>query len=149
MATNAFRQEIPVINRTALEATLNEKELGYVNRFIDKNGNVRRSKPKVAKTERVAWDNARGYAYRYATDEDRTQAYAAFIWRHVVFAISPVHQHQCMPVTDSFLIDEPDYAESRKIERALMDIADKVVKLVPVTEQHGTMRWGRALGMIR
>lgn len=144
-----YREEIPTIDRTALEATLTEYELNLANRFISKTGAVRRSKPTVARTQRVAWDNARGYAYRYATEEDRLQAYGAFVWRHVVFAISPVSQHQCMPVTDSFLIDEPDHAESRKIEKALMAIADKIVALVPIAEQAGTLRWARALGYIR
>lgn len=149
MYASDFQTAIPTIDRTALEATLTEYEMNLANRFINKSGAVRRSKPKVAKTERVSYDCARGYAYRYTCEEDRLQAYGAFVWRHVVFAISPIRQHQCMPVTDTFLIDEPDHAESRRIEKALMAIADKIVALVPVTQQAGTMRWGRALGMIR
>jgi len=94
-------------------------------------------------------------------------SYAAYVWRHVAFALSPKRQHQCMPCldfcylpkTDRFVTEAFDYTWSqdkilahaelkREREQWLHGIVDAIVKTKPITEQPGTMAWAKAFGKI-
>lgn len=103
-------------------------------------GRLRASKPDIAYTI-VEKD---GRKYREPSKDD---GLAAYLWRIVAFAISPIHQHQCLPVCADF--DLPYFTVSREDQKRLADdmkaLCDKIVSKVPIQEQHGYMRWAKAL----
>ena len=126
---------------------MSEEEKAIIRIIIKSDGTLRASKPKLGKMARVD-DPASPYGYRYAwaTDSERLKAKAAYVWRMVAFAISPNPVHHCMPTTTSFDLDGT-YKERRALEKELDAFANRIIKCVPVREQHGTMRWAQAYGM--
>ena len=103
--------------------------------ILKKTGEIRATKPKIDKNNHVTGK-------------------AAFVWRNVVFLVSKVRAHQCMPVCSDF--DLPAYDENGKWSCAIARDMSKeldflirlIVDLVPVHQCHGLMRWGRALGYV-
>jgi hypothetical protein len=95
---------------------------------------------------------------------DLKLAKIAYVWRMVAFGISPMGQHQCMPIGCDIELgiamspsprpayDSAEYKTQRDAERAeqkrLDDLALLVEQTVPIAQRHGTLRWGRALGML-
>jgi len=126
---------MPKIDLDALrEQQLTPEQVSIVRRIISgqgKNkGRLRASKPMVDRT-------------------DPLSGKAAYVWRMVAFAISPIGQHQSMPVTAEW--DLPDWKdrEARKVMVKELDaLADKVIDSVPKGEWHGIKRWGIALGYV-
>lgn len=110
-----------------------------------RNGELRASKPKVQEQVKVADDSIYGYTYRHLTPE--AQGDAAYVWRMVAFMVSQNRQHQCMPVTAEFDLGGT-YTERMSRAKTLDALVDKIVKIVPMRECHGALRWGKALGMI-
>jgi hypothetical protein len=114
---------------------LTPEETEIVNLFIKQDGSVRKSKPKVTK-------------------ENPKSGIAAYVWRWVVFQISDIHAHQCMPVTCDF--DLPAYDENgkwscaiaREMGKQWMPLVDKLTNTVPKSQWYGINRWGRALGYL-
>ena len=86
----------------------------------------------------------------YATKPKKASADGKFLWRYAAFFVSPKPAHQCMPVTAVFdLMDKyEDGDKRREVEQRLLKLADTITRTVPIHEQHGTIRWGRALGML-
>ena len=86
---------------------------------------------------------------KYDTDNSGIVAY---VWRQVVFFVSPKSQHQCMPTLD--FCDLPKSVTSQGYTmhnpqlQALHDLADKVVDCVEKADFNGVKRWGMALGQI-
>ena len=142
---------MPKINLDLIEKQLTPARFELVKGIVSTRGKnkgcLRASKPKVAKmTKFDAPDEVFGYRYDYATDEERKQAMTAYVWRMVAFAISPQRQHACMPVMCECELPGTG-SERRKLAKMLDDeVVEVVVRTVPLTQQTGTLRWGRALG---
>jgi hypothetical protein len=77
----------------------------------------------------------------------RDDGEAAYVWRMTAFLISPISQHQCMPVTADWDI-KASYAERREITKRLDKVVDAIVDGVPKTQWHGVTRWGQAFGIV-
>lgn len=141
---------MPRINLDELKRVMSPEDYALVVGIVNsRTGELRASKPAVPNMVKVAdpTDAIRGYRWEYANDADAAKGKTAYIWRQVAFAISPIRQHQCMPVTDIF--DLPgDYDSRRALAKVLDEVADVVVKTVPVTQWHGVIRWGNALGVL-
>lgn len=98
-------------------------------------GRLRASKPAIDKTNPITGK-------------------AAYVWRLVAFMVSEKSQHHCVPVTADF--DLPAYDEAGKWScRLAHQMADgldplikKITNAIPLSQSHGAVRWGRALGMI-
>jgi hypothetical protein len=121
-----MRVDIDKLN--TLRTTLSEREQKILDIVVKKDGTIRASKPtKTKKIEPDLWGEA------------------AYVWRMVVFQVSRNPVHQCMPVCADFDI-RLKFDERRKVTRVLDSLVDKIVDLVPVTQWHGILRWGRALG---
>lgn len=123
---------MPKIDLSKVE--LSAEEMKIVELILKKDGSVRCSKPKVDKSNPLTGK-------------------AAYLWRMVVWAISPIRQHQCLPTTADFdlpAIDETtgkwSCAAARMMSIPLEELEKKLVNTVPVIQRHGTMAWGRALG---
>ena len=88
-----------------------------------------------------------------------------YIWRMLAFAFSGYGKNACMPVCADLDVSAAFYArdkrndciESNRKERYnevkdCLDRLDSLIKrvesVVPITAQVGTVRWGRAFGMI-
>ena len=90
----------------------------------------------------------------YKSKPTKADAWSKYVWRMLVFSLSTVPQHQCMPVTaDDDIhrayhgIDRNErWDKVRKDIKELDEVVDRVMKVVPKTEWHGVLRWGRALG---
>lgn len=137
--------KMPTVDRTKL-AGLTPDELALVNMVIKKDDTVRASKPTLPKKVEVPDDSPFKYHYDYANPEDAKVGKAAFIWRWVVLMVSPIRQHQCMPVMA--FCDLPRTAtfdEQRAMEKELQAIADKVVDAIDPRQWHGVKRWGKVL----
>ncbi len=78
---------------------------------------------------------------------DQTDAAGYYVWRMVAFQVSPVSQHQCMPVTDDLYLSG-DMDERRARAKELDRLIDAIVNTVPKAQWHGINRWGRALGYL-
>lgn len=101
-------------------------EGAIVRRILDKDGMIRRSRPEIT--------------------EDGYSNCAAYVWRMVVFTISKVPRHQCMPVMSQYYLPEMASAdEQRQLIKWMDALADKVCAQVPVTEWHGIARWSEVL----
>lgn len=139
------RKQMPSVDWTKL-ANLSEYELNIVNRFVKKNGQIRKSKPETVKQSRIK-DASQSFGYRldYTNEEDARQGIAAYVWRHVVFSVSPEPQHHCMPVLDFCYLPHGDH---REWHDKLMPIIDAVTNAVPKSEWHGVRRWGQAFGLV-
>lgn len=71
-----------------------------------------------------------------------------YVWRMLCFSYCDWSPHVCMPVTADFDIPTKNYDERRVITKALDDLIKRATSNLPVTLERGTMRWGRAFGMI-
>ena len=124
---------MPKVNLEQLEANLTEEEFNITKNFLKKDGSIRSTKPKI-------------------NDKESITGKSAYVWRMVVFMVSPKLQHQCMPVTASF--DLPAIADNgkwcsqiaREQEAELKNVIDAVVDSIPKNEWHGVQRWAKAFG---
>lgn len=116
-----MKTPMPTLNLDSI--VMSEEERDLASQIVRKNGVLYASKPKRASGE------------------------AKYLWRMVVFGISPKPQHQCIPVTASFDLDGT-YFESLDRAKELDALAQRIEDSVPVQERHGTLRWGRALGYL-
>jgi len=118
--------------------------------IIGRGGRIRASKPTLPrKVRKAAPDTVTGSRYVYADDAGRLAGQAAYVWRMVAFQVSPHAEHQCMPVTATFYLeDQGSYEADRAEEKRLDEIAKAIVDLIPPREWHGIQRWGRAFGVI-
>lgn len=71
-----------------------------------------------------------------------------YIWRLVAFYVSPMRQHQCMPITADFDLPGENYHDRLMLARELDKIVDKVTDTIPMSEWYGVKRWGQAYGQI-
>lgn len=125
-----------------------EEELTIAKGIFTRSGNFRASKPKTAKkTVKKQDDSFSGWSYYYANEKEILQGEVAYVWRMVAFFISPNRQHKCMPVTAEFDLNG-SVKKARQRAKELDILVNKIVGLVPIEKQSGTITWGRALGMI-
>jgi hypothetical protein len=119
---------MPTINVAALMNELSREEFALVEPIIatqGKNaGRLRASKPSQC--------------------DERSM----YIWRLVAFYVSPMRQHQCMPVTADFDLPGENYHERMMLAHKMDAIVDKVTDAIPMSEWHGIKRWGQAYGQI-
>lgn len=139
---------MPRIDKTAVP-TQSDEEKAILDIIVKSDGTLLASKPHLNKKVQVPDPTSPyGYSYRNATEQDQLRAKAAYTWRQVVFAVSPNHKHQCMPLL-AFCYLDGDGDTLRHLEKSLNDLADRIIRSIPFEQQHGTIRWGRALGYIR
>lgn len=142
--------DMPSIDLAGLKEILTPEEYSILRRCVStqgKNaGHLRASKPFVDR-------------------HDPQSGKAAYVWRMLAFQLSPIGQHQCMPVTAEWdlpvgyeglpSVNDPEYTsklhdrhEQRRImANALDELVDRVVNTIPPSEWHGVQRWARALGV--
>ncbi len=139
---------MPRINKSAVP-TQTDEEKAILDIIVKSDGTLLASKPHLNKQIRVKdATSPYGYTYQCATEQDRLRAKAAYTWRMVAFAVSPNPKHHCMPVMA--FCDLDGSSDDRKlIEKALDEFAERIIRSIPFAQQHGTIRWGRALGYIR
>jgi hypothetical protein len=114
---------------------MDAEQKAIVDLIVKNDGSIRATKPKVDETNPVTGK-------------------AAYVWRMVVFIVSPKGVHQCWPVTADF--DLPAYDESgkwssalsREMAKELKPIEDAIIGSIPTNQWAGAMRWGRAFGRI-
>ncbi len=108
---------------------------GITRYLFKKDGTVRATKPKVDKNNPITGK-------------------AAYVWRMLVFAVSPKPQHQCMPCTADF--DLPAYDENgkwsskiaRSMSKDLQPLEDLLLECIDKRQWFGVQRWARAFGVI-
>lgn len=130
----------PTINLDACSLTAEERQIAE--RIVNK-GKLRASKPKV---EYISIGlNSYG---RECFEPEQVSGEAAYVWRMVAFTISPIAKHWCMPCTADF--DVPGkYGEAKRARIKELDVlANKIIACVPKSQHYGTIRWGRAFGLI-
>jgi hypothetical protein len=76
---------------------------------------------------------------------DKFHRRAAYVWRMVMFQVSPRRQHQCLPICAPLYLDP---ADDDSVEHLLDAIVDEIVDAVPVHQWHGILRWGEAFGLV-
>ena len=148
-------QEMPKVNIEKLQSVLTAEELEIVMRFIKSDNSIRASKPTVEKyVSKVTRIETEYGAYDDKTYDckDEVQGKSAYVWRQVVFFVSPKRQHQCMPTLDFCdlpkSVTDNGYTMNNPQLEALHRLADKVVDCVSVADWNGVKRWGMAYGQI-
>lgn len=116
-----MRYEMPRLDIDSLDLTDDERDLAQ--QSIRPDGHLYGSKPREATGE------------------------AKYLWRMLVWGLSPNPRHQCLPVMAEFDL-EGDYEEVRVRAGQLDALAQRIERQVPVQERHGTLAWGRAFGML-
>ena len=84
----------------------------------------------------------------YASKPGKASVEAQYIWRMVVYMVSPRPRHQCMPVTADWCLTSKygsRYQERKAVIAELDAIADEIVDSIPVTQWHGIRRWSGIL----
>jgi hypothetical protein len=135
-----MRYQMPVIPLDHLT----DEEKALAERIIagkGKNkGRLRASKPDVVQT--IVERNGRKYY-----ESDATTGKAAYLWRMVAFVVSPLPQHQCLPMMAD--CDLPYFSVSKEDAKAMqkeMDaLADKITNAIDKSQWHGIQRWAKAL----
>ena len=128
-----MKTQMPMVDVTSL--TTEEKQI--VNLFLKKDGSIRASKPKST-------DNP--YSFQ-----------AQYVWRNLVFYVSPKPQHHCIPATANFSIYDyfekchkhPDNSDlSKRVREKCKELdvlVDKLLETIPKTKWHGVRRWNTAI----
>lgn len=130
---------MPIIPLDHLTAEERELAQGIVATQGKNKGRLRSGKPKI-EYNIIERD---GRKLRYPTEKTGKTAY---IWRMVAFHVSPICQHQCLPIMAS--MDLPcNYDESVVMAKELDVIVNKIVDAMPRKEWQGIRRWANALGI--
>lgn len=139
---------MPFINLELLEQNLLPEDFELVKGIVatrGKNkGQLRASKPSLPKKIKVPNPNENSlfpYSWGYADEVGNKAGKTAYLWRQVVFFISPIPAHQCIPTFDFCDLPVLPKEELQELEDYLHKLADKVVDTVPLGEQHGVLRW--------
>ena len=102
---------------------LPEEKLTLINEIVKNNGEIYLTKPKKASGE------------------------AKYIWRNVMFYISPNRVHHCIPVMSEFDLpleyfgSAENHSRRREKIEELDQIVDEVVNTFPKSEWLGVKRW--------
>lgn len=118
------------------------------------------SMPKVAlsslskKANKIAREITKKDGSIYSTKPKKATGEAKYVWRMIVFQVSSIPAHQCMPVTADFDLPErywskdTSWDEKIAIRQELSDIGDEIANTIPKEQWAGIIRWGRALGAL-
>lgn len=129
---------MPLISFNGLTESEKTLATGIVATQGKNKGRLRASKPKIEYTFEVK----NGRKLRIPTAASGSTAY---IWRQVAFIVSPISQHQCLPILADF--DLPgDWQEARLLAKELDVIADKIVNSIPKSQWVGVLRWRGLVG---
>ena len=143
-----YNNQMPIISLDKLNLT--QKQLELVQGIINsKTGQLRASKPPTA--IKVEFEDSAEFFGRYldyTSEADAKTGKTAYIWRMCVFFLSNQSSHQCMPVTADFDLPGKNMAERRIVAKELDIIVDAIINVIPLSQQPGTVRWGRAFGII-
>lgn len=140
-----MKRTMPKVNWQAL-SHLSDSDRSIVERFVKADGTIRKTRPTLPKRIKVDNPNSTyGYTWEYANQDDSDQGIAAYVWRHVVFAVSPERTHQCMPCNDIAYLPSGDVTVWHSVLSVLIN---DVIDAVPRDQWHGVKRWGQALGQI-
>jgi len=133
-------REMPIIPIDHLTQEEQEIARGIIATQGKNKGRLRAAKPKI-EYNIVIKD---GRKLRHPTLETGRVAY---LWRMVAFVVSPIGQHQCLPVCADF--DLPgELSEMREKAKELDALADKITNAIPPQKWQGINRWARAFGMV-
>lgn len=145
-----MKTQMPKVDLSKLN--LSESDLALVKRFVKTDGSIRASRPPLPKMVVVGKTNYGSDEYDYDNEEGRQAGMAAYIWRWVVFMVSPVQAHHCMPCTDFCYLPREILRDGHSMDnpklKHLHDVADAVIDSIPPSEWHGVRRWGNAMGVI-
>lgn len=129
---------MPIIPLDHLTAEEREMAQGIVATQGKNKGRLRAGKPKIEYD--IVEKNGR--KLRYPNDKTGKTAY---LWRMVAFHVSPISQHQCLPIMAN--LDLPgNYDESVALAKEMDVIVNKIIDAMPRKEWQGINRWARALG---
>lgn len=107
-------------------------------------GRLRAAKPPIATQiiERNRGQYSSGQFYTMTLAEGA----AAQVWRHMVFYASPHGQHHSIPVMAEFdaPFDMPT-DDLRSFSKWCQQVADTVLRIIPIEQQTGLHRWARVL----
>ena len=94
----------------------------------------------------------------YASKPREAESECGYLWRMLAFQLSAKPEHHCMPVTADLGLG-PEYRRGESAEetrkrhqarrercRQLDAVGGKVADRVPARQQHGILRWARAMG---
>lgn len=84
----------------------------------------------------------------YASKPTSASVEAQYIWRMVVYMVSPRQRHQCMPVTADWGLASKygaGYQERKAVVAEFDAIVDQIVDSIPVAQWHGARRWAGIL----
>ncbi len=96
-------------------------------RVVLKNGHIRKSRPPFKKD-----DEAQGMAY--------------YVWRNLMFYVSQMGEHQCLPMTADFeLPGKFGSDEHKQVKTKLDEMVDLVMKSIPRNQWYGARRWAGVL----
>ena len=117
---------MPTLPMDTIQDIFEPHEIALIKETVKNDGELRSSKPRKG--------TGRGQ----------------FLWRQLVFGLSTNPRHHCIPTTDQFdLMNElKDWDKVRAESKVLSDLAVRVEALVPIEQRHGTLKWGRALGVL-
>lgn len=126
---------MPIVDMYKIrENFLSTEDLKIINVVVKKDNSIRASKPNIK--DKTNYINGK----------------ASYVWRMVVFMVSPKSAHQCMPACASFNL--PAYDENGKwksdiarlMEKELYKLVDIIIDSIDKSKWHGVHKWGRVLG---
>ena len=83
----------------------------------------------------------------YASKPGKASGEGKYLWRMVVWGVSPHRQHQCMPMTADWDLDG-EFEERMARAKVLDELAQRIEATVPssngMARWRGAMRWGRS-----
>lgn len=137
------------VNLETLRAQFSSEDWVIVSRVFKKNGALRASKPDITYTivKRHMYGRPDAPLADYR-ENNLLDAKSAYVWRMVVFSVSDVRAHQCMPICADMDLPIEDYQERRALCKELDTLADRIINLFPKREWRGVIAWGNALGVL-
>ena len=95
-------------------------------------------------TVSLPWKITRPDRSLYASKPGKASPEGRYIWRMVVFLVSPRPAHQCTPVTAHFELGT--YHKIKPLLDRLDRIVDQIVDAIPVEQWHGVRRYASIIG---
>jgi hypothetical protein len=121
--------EMPKVNLRLLHLVLPREAYALVKRIVDtETWRIRRSRPVIIKDE--------------AGELTMHCACATYMWRMLVFMVSPLQKHQCMPVAAYYYLPRlASDTDIKKLVKQLDGIVDVIMDTIPANQWYGVHRW--------